>query len=85
MSRSVVAPALRTSWITGITLAAWRSAASFRTSTACFRAEANLGPPSFTPRALAARPFSGQQIGGGKVARANQLVINGQFASIERY
>ena len=48
------APALRTSLITGITLAACRSAAVFKAWTACLRAVASLGPPSFTPRALAA-------------------------------
>ena len=54
MSRKVVAPALRTSLMTGSTLAACRSAAVFKACTACLRAVASLGPPSFTPRALAA-------------------------------
>jgi hypothetical protein len=55
ISRSVVAPALRTSLITGTTLAACRSAAVFKAWTACLRAVASYGPPSFTPRALAVK------------------------------
>jgi hypothetical protein len=49
-----VAPARCISRMTGSTLAAWRSASALIDAAAASRASVNLGPPSFTPRALAA-------------------------------